>query len=41
MRASAPGEPEAKRPKMEDGGVAPVPQPVIVAATAQAQDASE
>ncbi|KAJ8364012.1 hypothetical protein SKAU_G00128430 [Synaphobranchus kaupii] len=41
MLASAPGEPEAKRPKMEDGGTAPVPQPVIVAATPQAQDAIE
>ncbi|XP_062388939.1 forkhead box protein K1 isoform X2 [Sardina pilchardus] len=30
--ASAPGEPEAKRPKMEDdSGVTPMPQPVIVA----------
>ncbi|KAI1896149.1 hypothetical protein AGOR_G00091830 [Albula goreensis] len=39
--ASAPGEPEAKRPKLEDGNTAPVPQPVIVAATPQTQDASE
>ncbi|XP_061084093.1 forkhead box protein K1 [Conger conger] len=39
--ASAPGEPEAKRPKMEDGGAAPVPQPVIVAATPQAHDSSQ
>ncbi|KAJ8246099.1 hypothetical protein GJAV_G00263640 [Gymnothorax javanicus] len=38
MLASGPGEPEAKRPKMEDGGTAPVPQPVIVAATPQVQD---
>lgn len=30
--ATASGEPEAKRPKMEDDGrVSPVPQPVIVA----------
>ncbi|XP_063041166.1 forkhead box protein K1 [Engraulis encrasicolus] len=27
------GEPEAKRPKMEEDGVSPVPQPVIVAMT--------
>ncbi|KAJ8413483.1 hypothetical protein AAFF_G00079900 [Aldrovandia affinis] len=41
LPASAPGEPEAKRPKMEDGSAAPVPQPVIVAATPQAQEASK
>ncbi|XP_031422156.1 forkhead box protein K1, partial [Clupea harengus] len=29
--ASAPGEPEAKRPKMEDDSMTPMPQPVIVA----------
>lgn len=31
-------EPEAKRPKTEDGGVASVPQPVIVAMTPEASD---
>ncbi|XP_064171546.1 forkhead box protein K1-like isoform X2 [Anguilla rostrata] len=35
---STAGEPEAKRPKVEDGETAPVPQPVIVAMN---QDASE
>lgn len=31
-------EPEAKRPKMEDEGVASVPQPVIVAMTPESSD---
>uniref|UniRef100_A0A8C9QZU8 Forkhead box K1 n=1 Tax=Scleropages formosus TaxID=113540 RepID=A0A8C9QZU8_SCLFO len=39
---ATPGEPEVKRPKMEeDDDRAPVPQPVIVATTPQAQESSD
>ncbi|XP_039630065.1 forkhead box protein K1 [Polypterus senegalus] len=39
--APSTGEPEAKRPKLEDGNGASVPQPVIMSLTSQPQDASD